>query len=150
MIEARGLRLWFAEDDEADWLLIKRSLKKNVKNAIVTRCVDGQECWDMLLDAVDAGKPLPNIILLDINMPRMTGLDLLKNIKGNRTLRSIPVLILTTSLTDASVCYDFGVNVFYNKPYNNSEASKLFAIIWTHWINAAVHRDSLRDRRHTS
>ena len=62
--------------------------------------------------------PRPDIILLDLNMPRKTGMEALKEIKGNEKLRKIPVVVLTTSEADEDIIksYELGVNSFITKP----------------------------------
>ena len=84
--------------------------------------VDGQEVMDYLLRKgkfVDAEKnPLPGLILLDLNMPKMDGRQVLKEIKNNPKLRTIPIIVLTTSKAEEDILktYDLGVNSYITKP----------------------------------
>ena len=111
------------EDDEGH----ARLIEKNIRRAGVTNPVapfaNGTDALRYLFGAdgsglVNKGKPL--LILLDLNLPDMTGVDILKKVKTNEHLKRVPVVVLTT--TDDAVeiqrCYDLGCNVYITKPVN--------------------------------
>nr|MDT0665664.1 response regulator [Micromonospora sp. DSM 115978] len=81
----------------------------------VARVVDGVEAWTYLHDTA---RPRPDLIVLDLNMPRMNGRELLTLIKGDGDLRSIPVVVLTTSAApdDIDGAYDSYANAYVTKP----------------------------------
>lgn len=129
-----------ADDDEDDRDLTREALQ-NARLANEMRfCVDGQDLMDYLRregqyadPAVDA--PRPGIILLDLNMPKKDGREALAEIKSDQALRSIPVVVLTTSKDEEDVfrTYDLGVNSFITKPITFAglvEVMKTFQRYW--------------------
>jgi two-component system, response regulator len=111
-----------ADDDEEDRMLIKDAMEESKLLNPLHFVVDGQEVMDYLLRKgkfVDAEKnPLPGLILLDLNMPKMDGRQVLKEIKNNPKLRTIPIIVLTTSKAEEDILktYDLGVNSYITKP----------------------------------
>ena len=111
------------EDDEGHARLITKNLQRaGVSNAIMP-FRDGTSALDFLLGpdrtgSVNAGRPM--LILLDLNLPDMTGVDILKIIKENEHLRRAPVVVLTTTDDQREIqrCYDLGCNVYITKPLN--------------------------------
>jgi len=128
-----------AEDDEHDVVATRRAWKKhNIANPLYV-VNDGEECLDFLhrrgkySDPVKA--PRPGIILLDIKMPKMDGLAVLRHIREDDGLRRLPVVMLTTSKReeDQLKSYDFGANAFVVKPVgftNFSEAVRTINLFW--------------------
>ena len=110
------------EDSPEDREATIRALKKaGIANPIYC-CANGDEALDYLhkrekYEAPDLA-PRPNLILLDLNMPGTDGREVLAEIKGSDTLRSIPVIILTTStdVRDVTSCYEMGANSYVKKP----------------------------------
>jgi CheY-like chemotaxis protein len=111
-----------ADDDPDDCLLIKEAFKKGVLVNGLRFVEDGEELMDYLRRrgkyANPSSSPRPGIILLDLNMPRKNGREALKEIKSDPNLRSIPVVILTTSKDEEDILrsYDLGANSFITKP----------------------------------
>lgn len=111
-----------AEDDPDDRMFAMRAFEEShLANSI--HCVeDGEELLDYLYRtgayATPASAPRPDLILLDLNMPRKDGREALQEIKADPYLRRIPVVALTTSQEEEDVCrlYDLGVNAFVSKP----------------------------------
>jgi two-component system response regulator len=118
----QGVTILLADDDEEDRAMTISALReRRVANEI--RCVgDGAELADYLFrrgrytDPEDA--PTPGLILLDLNMPKKDGREVLAEIKADDALRSIPVVVLTTSKAEEDVArtYHLGVNSFITKP----------------------------------
>ena len=111
------------EDDEGH----ARLIEKNIRRAGVTNEImpfrDGTSALSYLLGPDgsgrdNAGKPL--LILLDLNLPDMTGVDILKVVKENEYLKRAPVVVLTTTDDQREIqrCYDLGCNVYITKPVN--------------------------------
>ena len=128
-----------AEDDEHDIVAIKRAWKKHhIANPLFI-VNDGEECLDFLHQR---GKysdpdtaPQPGILLLDINMPKMDGLTVLKHIREDKALHLLPVINLTSSKAeeDRLESYDLGVNAYIVKPVgflNFSEAMRTINLFW--------------------
>jgi len=128
-----------AEDDEHDILAVRRAWKKHHINNPLHIVNDGEECLDFLHRR---GKykdpriaPRPAIVLLDIRMPKMDGLTVLKNIREDKQLRRLPVIILTTSRAeeDRLRSYDLGANAYIVKPVgftNFSDAVRTINLFW--------------------
>lgn len=111
------------EDDEGHARLIEKNIRRaGVSNEIVP-FTNGTEAMKFLLGpdgsgTVSKGKAL--LILLDLNLPDMTGIDILKRVKENEHLKRSPVVVLTTTddAKEIQRCYDLGCNVYVTKPVN--------------------------------
>ena len=118
------LIILLAEDDDGHASLIQRNLKRaGVGNQIV-RVKDGQEALDYLRgEGAFAGRPvdIPLLLLLDINMPRLDGVEVLRQIKADPRTECIPVIMLTTTDDPREVerCYQLGCNVYVTKPVSS-------------------------------
>jgi CheY-like chemotaxis protein len=117
-----GLTILLADDDVEDRTMTISALRER-RIASDIRCAgDGEEVCDYLFhrgaytNADDA--PKPGLILLDLNMPKKDGREVLAEIKADACLRSIPVVVLTTSKAEEDITrtYDLGVNSFITKP----------------------------------
>ncbi|GIF08442.1 response regulator [Actinoplanes siamensis] len=115
----RVLDVLIVDDDDADTLMIEEALLAASPPPAVHRVSDGSEAIDYLRRRgryADAGRP--DLILLDLNMPRMSGHEVLAEVKGDDTLKSIPIVVLTTSnaLPDITASYTRHANAFVTKP----------------------------------
>lgn len=117
------------EDDYLDTMIVERTLRKMnvIHKLFIAR--NGQEALDMLRGkGVDKINPLPSIIMLDINMPKMNGLEFLSELRNDEALKDIKVFIMTTSdqESDRLVSEELGVSGYILKPMNltNSSSSK--------------------------
>jgi CheY-like chemotaxis protein len=128
-----------AEDDEHDIVATKRAWKKHhIANPLYI-VNDGEECLDFLQQrgkySEPGTAPRPGIVMLDIKMPKMDGLAVLKQIREDDELRHLPVIILTTSKAEEDRIrgYDLGVNAYIVKPVgfdSFSEAVKTISLFW--------------------
>src|SRR5690242_19548480 len=117
-----SLTLLIVDDDEDDLLLIKDALARNfqVKNLICLK--DGEELLDYLYQRGRYKEPnirlRPDLILLDLNMPKKHGCEVLKEIRESQQFKSIPIVVLTTShdKDDINYSYQLGCNAFITKP----------------------------------
>jgi CheY-like chemotaxis protein len=129
-----------AEDDPDDCLLVREAWLENRLVAKLQFVSDGEELTDYLRQsgryARPATAPRPDLILLDLNMPRKDGREALKEIKSDPALRQIPVVVLTTSESDEDVArsYDLGVNSFIVKPVSFEKVVDLMRMIHTYWF----------------
>jgi CheY-like chemotaxis protein len=128
-----------AEDDEHDIIAVKRAWKKNKIANPLYIVPNGEECLDYLHQRGKYGKPedapRPGILLLDIKMPKMDGLTVLKHIREDEKLYRLPVIILTTSKDeeDRLESYELRVNAYIVKPVgfaNFSEAVRTINLFW--------------------
>jgi DNA-binding response OmpR family regulator len=111
------------EDDQGHSRLIEKNIRRAGVNNDIVAFADGTSALDYLLGAdgsggVNQGRQL--LILLDLNLPDMTGVDVLTKVKGNSHLKRTPVVILTTTDDSREIqrCYDLGANVYIVKPVN--------------------------------
>jgi CheY-like chemotaxis protein len=141
----RGSRVTvlIADDDEDDRLMIRDALRDAQLQMDVRFVTDGVELMDYLrrqgryADAEDS--PRPSVVLLDLNMPRMDGREALQAIKGDPALRSIPVVVLTTSKAEHDVvrAYDLGVNTFITKPVTYLGLVDVMKVVSRYWLEIA-------------
>jgi two-component system response regulator len=127
------------EDNPSDVLLTKRALEKNhIRNELAV-AEDGQDALDYLYcngaHATRNPAELPTLILLDLKLPKVDGLDVLRRIRADERTRRIPVVVLTSSKEqeDLAKSYDLGANSFVRKPVDFSqfvEAVKQLGLYW--------------------
>ena len=128
-----------AEDDEDDYLLTIEALKEAGIDKQVKWVKDGEELMNYLQPRGAMRNPeaaFPSLILLDLNMPRKDGREVLEEIKKSKTLRRIPVVILTTSKaeTDINHAYDLGVNSYIQKPVRFNEFVEVIKVLSHYWF----------------
>jgi CheY-like chemotaxis protein len=134
-----ALTILLADDDEEDRMMTIDALRaRRVANDI--RCVaDGQELIDYLFRRgayVDSDAPLPGLILLDLNMPKKDGREALAEMKTDARMRSIPVVVLTTSRAEEDIVrtYDLGVNSFISKPVTFNGLVQAMDVFSRYWL----------------
>jgi len=120
------------EDDVIDAMTVRRAFKElNLKNPL-THVTNGEEALDYLQKA----QPLPCVILLDLNMPRMNGVEFIRAAKADPALKSIPIIVLTTSRdhSDMTDSYSLSVAGYIVKPVDYSgfvEVVRTLGLYWT-------------------
>lgn len=132
------------EDSVDDFEATERALQKsgNLVNPIV-RCIDGSDAMNYLTGSgkyADQDTPLPELILLDLNMPGRDGRTLLSILKSDSRLWSIPVIILTTSDSeeDVSICYQLGANSYIKKPVDMTGFFYAMKRLTEYWFDVAI------------
>ncbi|WP_238339195.1 response regulator [Candidatus Manganitrophus noduliformans] len=131
------IEILLVEDNPDHAELTRRSLMSGSVANRVAWVKDGQEALDYLFKKEPyANAPRPGLILLDINLPKVNGLEVLKKIKETEDLRVIPVIMLTTSDRDeeALKCYNFGANSFITKPVKFTEFSEKVKSLKLYWL----------------
>jgi CheY-like chemotaxis protein len=128
-----------ADDDEDDRMMTEKAMRKNRLSNELKFTVDGEDLMDYLLhrNSYNADSaPVPDLILLDLNMPRKDGIEALKEIKSNKKLKSIPVIVLTTSSAEEDIIksYHLGVNSFITKPVTFEGLVKVVKDIDDYWF----------------
>jgi CheY-like chemotaxis protein len=112
------------EDDELDIISVERSLKKMDSDYILHTAYNGIEALKMLRDTTPV--LIPDVILLDINMPRMNGIEFLKILRADEILKKLKVFIMTTSSenSDRSNAEELGISGYILKPLNYTDNNK--------------------------
>ena len=137
----RAVTILLADDDEEDRDLTRDALQNSRLANEMRVAVDGQDLMDYLRregsyvdPSVDA--PRPEIILLDLNMPKKDGREALAEIKADEDLRSIPVVVLTTSKDEEDIfrTYDLGVNSFITKPVTFTGLVEVLRTWQRYWL----------------
>lgn len=139
MSDFREFEILIVEDDPNDAELITRALKKhNLANKLIL-LKDGAEALDFLFGKgdfaqMDDGKP--RVILLDLKLPKVNGIEVLRKIKSEERTKKIPVVILTSSREDRDLkdAYDLGVNSYVTKPIQFDEFAKVVSDLGMYWL----------------
>ena len=124
-------------DDEA--LAMRAFLRAGVRNEVVV-VRDGVEALEYLHRmgdyAAEKGKPLPAVVLLDLKLPRMNGLEVLKDIRTHARTRLLPVVILTSSNEDRDLVegYGLGANSYVRKPVDFNEFAEAVSKLGIYWL----------------
>lgn len=137
-MKGKEIHILLVEDNEGDIVLAKEALKEaKIKNKI-TVITDGEEALHYLFRENEyAGAQYPDLILLDMNLPKVNGLEILAKIKADPVLKVIPVVMLTTSMSESHVldAYRNYVNCYINKPIALEEFITVIRIIESFWLN---------------
>jgi CheY-like chemotaxis protein len=140
MNNSKKITMLIAEDDEDDRLLIAEALEENPLLNDRYFVENGEELMDYLHHrgsyTDETSFPRPNLILLDLNMPKKDGREALKEIKSDPYLRSIPIVILTTSQAEEDIfrSYDLGVSSFITKPLTFDVLVKVMKKLTEYWF----------------
>ncbi len=130
------VKVLLVDDDEADVLLTTKMLQRGKLLLDVSVAHDGEMALEMLHDNINNGVDLPDLLLLDINMPRMTGLELLEAIRSSDGLHRLPVVMLTTSDApqDIQRVYDLGANCYITKPVTFDQFQRVISVLKDFWF----------------
>jgi len=138
--ELKPIIILMAEDDPDDRYLASEALAESRISNELYFVEDGEELMDYLNRrgkfADPLSSPRPGIILLDLNMPKMDGRQALKEIKNNKDFKSIPVIVLTTSIAEEDILktYDLGANSFISKPVTFSGLLNVIKVLENYWF----------------
>jgi len=136
-VKPRNIDILLVDDDPGDVELTKEGLQAAKMLVTLHVAEDGEKALKFLRkEAPYTEAAQPDIVLLDLNMPKKSGLDVLREIKADPALRCIPVVILTTSEaeTDIVKCYDLGANCYIAKPISFAAFTKVVAMIEEFWF----------------
>ena len=126
------------EDKEADVELALRAFKRRRISNPIAVARDGEEALDYVhrRGAFAAGAPIPGVILLDLRLPKVDGLDVLKEIKAHPVYRHVPVVVLTTSAEDRDIkrSYELGAASYIVKPVEYEKFREVVERIDLYWI----------------
>ena len=140
MTKRDAAEILLVEDDPNDVELALLALSKNRRSEKIQVVRDGEEALDFLFcrgphAQRNPGYP-PKIVLLDLKLPKVTGVEVLKEIKSNEQTRPIPVAVLTSSKEqrDMAVCYQLGANSFIQKPINFEHFQRTIDDLGYYWL----------------
>jgi two-component system response regulator len=131
------IRILLVEDDPGDVRLTREALKNNKVRIILQDVPDGIEAMAFLRKEGSYAKMWrPDLILLDLNIPRMDGREVLAELKNDTKLKRIPVIVLTTSQGEEDIlaAYDMSANCFITKPVGWKKFRKVVRLINAFWI----------------
>lgn len=132
------IELLLIEDNEGDILLTSEALSESNLPIRITVLKDGWEAMKFLdkSEGYHSAKN-PDLVLLDINLPKINGIEVLKKIKSSQDLQHIPVIILTTSTSqeDISICYRNHANYYLSKPVDDGDYLKMVTSIEDFWAS---------------
>lgn len=134
----KSIRILLVEDNEGDIVLFKEALQEGGPHHQLVTVRDGDQALRLLNREGDyQEEPLPDLIVLDINLPRMNGMELLRVIKQHAVHKSIPVVVFTTSSSsqDITLAYHNNVNSYIIKPGNLLAFISVVQAIIDYWIN---------------
>lgn len=131
-----------AEDDADDRFLLRTAFEENGYKDRLHFVENGVEALDYLHNLTQTGQPqiMPNFILLDLNMPKKDGREVLKEIKGNPAYNNIPVIIFSTTNNEQEMrrCYELGANSYITKPNSFENLIKTVAVLRSYWIHTSL------------
>lgn len=146
-----SIHILLAEDDPDDRMLTRRALEESRMATTCATVKNGEELMAYLRQEGEYTEPEraphPDLILLDLNMPRKDGREALREIKSDAELRRIPVVVLTTSEAEQDILqsYDLGVNAFVTKPVTFdglTEAMQSLGEFWFDLVKLPPERDA--------
>lgn len=136
---ARGNTILLVEDNADDVELTVHAFRKSQVDSHIVVAHDGEEALDYLFGhgaPVDDEHPLPAVMLLDLKLPGISGLDVLRRVRGNEQTRRLPVVILTTSDDENDIVdgYNLGVNSYIQKPVDFRDFSGVVDQLGLYWL----------------
>ena len=135
-----NIEILFVEDSVDDAALTMRGLKKSGLSNAIFHVKDGAEALDFLYCkgayALRNCEDHPKLILLDLKMPKVSGIEVLEKIKSNMELKTIPVVILTSSKEDPDIkrCYELGANSYIVKPVESDNFFQIIKDLNFYWM----------------
>jgi CheY-like chemotaxis protein len=140
---ASAVRILLVEDDPSHRLLIRKNLENHGVSNDVYEAVDGQDGLDYIYGLgvyADRKKyPMPDLVILDIKMPRVDGFGVLDKLKSDPKMKRIPVIMLTTSSRDEEIAkgYERGANAYVTKPLDFDDFAKKLHDLKMFWVLTA-------------
>ncbi len=137
-LERRLAEVLLVEDDPAHALIIRRHFERIGAQAHLTHVEDGAAALDHLYGRTLEGAQVPraDLVLLDLRLPKVDGLEVLRQVKSDPSLRRTPVIALTTSAAerDVSRAYDLSVNSYLVKPVDFDQFSQVLDTVAAYWL----------------
>ena len=132
----KGIDILLVEDNEGDILLTREAFEESKIVNNIRAIKDGQDAINYF-EALDLKEKAPQLVLLDINLPKVSGHQVLAYIKNNERFKTIPVIILTTSSSEKDIlnCYQNNANCFITKPIEVEDFIDAILKIEDFWVN---------------
>jgi CheY-like chemotaxis protein len=123
------------EDNDSDAELCIRALRKHKLANNLVRARDGAEALDMLFSTAPSA-PTPKVILLDLRLPKVDGMEVLQRVKADERTRTLPIVVLTSSKEDRDIveAYHLGVNSFISKPVDFDDFVETVGKLGFYWL----------------
>lgn len=129
------------EDSDEDFAAFERIARRSSIQNPIYRCSEGDEALAFLRQiALAESESRPSMILLDLNLPGMDGREVLRQIKQDETLKTIPVVVFTTSSNprDVEICYRQGVNGYLIKPIDVVQLKRTIQLFFEYWFGVSL------------
>lgn len=143
MLENELKTILLVEDNPDDEMLTMRALRQSDIPNVITVARDGAEAVEYLSQAAATSK-LPNLVLLDLKLPKLSGLEVLQRLRSHEKLKSLPVVVLTSSDEDRDIVesYSLGANSYIRKPVDFEDFMDCVKQLGLYWleINCAPKR----------
>ena len=143
MTNLRSMQVLVVEDSLDDIRILRRALLEHGGVAILHIARDGEEALNYLMggreQGDESGPQTPDLILLDLNLPRVDGIEVLRRVKSDKTLAMIPVIMFTSSAReeDVSRSYRLGTNTYIQKPVEFQDYARAIAVLDEYWTGFA-------------
>ena len=133
-VKQKTIDVLLAEDNPDDIFLTRLAINESFPNHKLTVINDGKEIIKIINERLKENVNLPDLIFLDINLPRVNGIDVLKEIKSNESTKLIPTVMFTSSDSkyDMNLCYEIGADLYLHKPNNIADFIKLISYARNH------------------
>ena len=143
----KKLRILLVEDSPSDVRLIREALRETAVRVEIVVARDGVEAMEMLHQTEEGAALRPDLILLDLNLPRKNGREVLAEIKASAHLKPIPVLVMTSSNADEDIlqAYNLNANCYITKPGDLGEYVNVVRAIEEFWFFTATLPDAFRN-----
>ncbi len=131
----RPLEILLIEDNEADIYILKHSLGKLKAPTNLKIARDGKEALELISSMSSENSDIPDLILLDLNLPKRSGHEILKKVKSDSRFSQVPVVVLSTSndRNDIEKSYALNANTFITKPLNQKDFENAIAVVIEYW-----------------
>jgi len=136
MLNPEKMKVLVVEDNQDDVAIIQRAMRKSEFKCELYFADDGDVAQDFLTHKGEfEDAPRPDLILLDLRLPRVSGLEVLANIKKDERLRRIPVIVLTNSTLEEDMvrAYDSGAASYMTKPVDSKDFERLIQTVQEYW-----------------
>ena len=133
------------EDDKDDQYLAETAISEVMSGITLSTYTSAMEAQIHLLERCQQRMRLPNLVLIDLNMPQYTGAEFLQAVRSEKALNAMPIVVYTTSSSEQDIlnCYRLGANSYQIKPLSYAETRSMFNITCQYWLNVVKPSPSL-------